>query len=24
MSYVEGFEPPEAKQRVDPHVGHEM
>jgi hypothetical protein len=24
MSYVEGFEPPEAKRRVDPHVGHEM
>ena len=24
MRYVEGFAPPEAKQRVDPHVGHEV
>ena len=24
MRYVEGFEPPEAKQSVDPHVGHEV
>jgi hypothetical protein len=24
MRYVEGFAPPEAKQRVDPHVGREV
>jgi len=24
MRYVEGFEPPESKERVDPHVGSEM
>ena len=24
MRYVEGFEPPESKERVDPHVGREM
>jgi hypothetical protein len=24
MRYVEGFEPPESKQRVDPHVGREV
>jgi hypothetical protein len=24
MRYVEGFAPPEAKERVDPHVGHEV
>jgi hypothetical protein len=24
MRYVEGFAPPEANQRVDPHVGQEV
>jgi hypothetical protein len=24
MSCVEGFEPPEAKRRADPHLGHEV
>ena len=24
MKYVEGFEPPEAKRRTDPHLGSEM
>ena len=24
MRYVEGYEPSEAKQRTDPHVGREM
>ena len=24
MRYVEGFEPPEAKVRIDPHVGRDI
>jgi hypothetical protein len=24
MRYVEGYEPPEAKHKVDPHIGREL